>query len=75
LTHRIAVIPGDGIGPEVVAEAARVLARVGNLQLETLPWSATHYLNSGVTIPPDGYDMLRSFDAVFIGRWGIPASR
>jgi 3-isopropylmalate dehydrogenase len=72
LTPRIAVIPGDGIGPEVVAEATRVLARVGNVQLEMLPWSATHYLNSGVTIPPDGYDTLRSFDAVFIGALGDP---
>ena len=72
MTHRIAVIPGDGIGPEVVGEAARVLSRVGGLELETLPWSADHFLTTGVMIPADGYDTLRSFDAVFVGALGDP---
>src|SRR5688572_11004071 len=70
--HRIAVIPGDGIGPEVVAEAVRVLSRMGGLEVETLPWSADHYLRSGETIPPDGYATLRSFDAVLVGALGDP---
>jgi 3-isopropylmalate dehydrogenase len=70
--EKIAVIPGDGIGPEVVAEAVRVLHAVGGLELETLPWSADHYLATGVTIPPDGYDLLRRFDAVLIGAVGDP---
>jgi 3-isopropylmalate dehydrogenase len=75
---RIAVIPGDGIGVEVTAEAVKVLRRVGDVfgrqfDLETLPWSADHYLQSGVTIPPNGYAMLRDdFDAVFIGALGDP---
>jgi 3-isopropylmalate dehydrogenase len=75
---RIAVIPGDGIGVEVTAEAVKVLRRVGDefgrqFDLETLPWSADHYLQSGVTIPPNGYAMLRDdFDAVFIGALGDP---
>jgi 3-isopropylmalate dehydrogenase len=69
---RIAVIPGDGIGKEVVAEAVKVLRLVGGLDLEHLPWSADHYLQTGVTIPSDGYDTLRSFDAIFIGALGDP---
>jgi len=72
VTHRIAVIPGDGIGTEVIAEAVRVLERVGGVELHHLPWSAEHYLASGQTIPPDGYDTLRSFDAVLVGALGDP---
>ncbi len=72
MTQRIAVIPGDGIGPEVVAEAVKVLSRAGGVELEPLPWSADYYLRSGVTIPPDGYATLRSFDAIFIGALGDP---
>ena len=76
---RIAVIPGDGIGVEVTAEAVKVLRAVGDVFgrvrsiLETLPWSADHYLQTGVTIPPNGYAMLRDeFDAIFIGALGDP---
>jgi len=75
---RIAVIPGDGIGVEVTAEAVKVLQRAGEVfgrrfDLETLPWSADYYLRTGVTLPPDGYAMLRDdFDAVFIGALGDP---
>lgn len=69
---RIAVIPGDGIGKEVIAEALKVLRVVGDLELEQLPWSADFYLQTGVTIPPDGYATLRSFDAILIGALGDP---
>jgi 3-isopropylmalate dehydrogenase len=75
---RIAVVPGDGIGVEVTAEAVKILRRVGDVfgrrfDLEMLPWSADHYLKTGVTLPPDGYAMLRDeFDAVFIGALGDP---
>jgi len=72
VTHRIAVIPGDGIGIEVIAEAVRVLEWVGGVELHHLPWSAEHYLATGQTIPPDGYDTLRSFDAVLVGALGDP---
>jgi 3-isopropylmalate dehydrogenase len=72
VAHRIAVIPGDGIGPEVIAEASRILQRLGGLELHPLPWSADHYLSTGVTLPPDGYDILRSFDAILIGALGDP---
>jgi 3-isopropylmalate dehydrogenase len=74
---RVAVIAGDGIGKEVTAEAVKVLARVGEvfgrpLQIEPLPWGADYFLETGVTIPPDGYDTLRGFEAIFIGALGDP---
>jgi 3-isopropylmalate dehydrogenase len=73
----IAVIPGDGIGKDVTAEAVKVIEAVGQrfgrtFELEQLPWSADHYLQTGVTIPPNGYDLLREFDAIFIGALGDP---
>jgi 3-isopropylmalate dehydrogenase len=75
---RIAVIPGDGIGKEVTAEAVRVLEAVSRssgvgLELVQLPWSADHYLATGETLPVHGYRMLRDeFDAVFVGALGDP---
>jgi 3-isopropylmalate dehydrogenase len=69
---KVAVIPGDGIGPEVVAEAIRTLRHLGGVELEDLPWGADYYLRTGVTVPPGGYDTLRSFDAIFIGALGDP---
>src|SRR4051795_269521 len=74
---RIAVIPGDGIGVETTAEAVKVLRTVADvygrpIDLEMLPWSAEHFLKTGVTIPADGYAMLRQFDAIFIGALGDP---
>ena len=72
MSQRIVIIPGDGIGRDVVAEVVPILTALGGLELEQLPWGADHYLRTGVTIPPDGYDTLRSFDAVFIGALGDP---
>jgi 3-isopropylmalate dehydrogenase len=72
MPHRIAVIPGDGIGREVTAEAVKILEAIGGLELEQLPWSADHYLATGTTMPADGYDTLRSFDAILLGALGDP---
>ena len=75
---KLAIIPGDGIGKEVTAEAVKVLTRVADVhgrqfEFEHLPWSADYYLESGITIPPNGYAMLRDdFDAIFIGALGDP---
>ena len=74
---RIAVIAGDGIGRDVTAEAVKVLqATAGKfgrqLELEHLPWSADHYLQTGETLPANGYQLLREFDAVFVGALGDP---
>jgi 3-isopropylmalate dehydrogenase len=75
---RIAVIPGDGIGVETTAEAVKAIRAVGDVfgrqfDLEMLPWGADYFLQTGVTMPPDGYAMLRDqFDAIFIGALGDP---
>jgi 3-isopropylmalate dehydrogenase len=75
---RIAVIPGDGIGKEVIAEAVKVLeavaARSGkSIDLHQLPWGADHYLETGETLPADGYRMLRDeFAAILLGALGDP---
>ena len=72
MAHDIAVIAGDGIGVEVIAEAVRVLEAVGGIRCLHLPWSADHYLATGETVPPDGYDTLRACDAVLVGALGDP---
>jgi 3-isopropylmalate dehydrogenase len=77
MAMRIAVIAGDGIGKEVTAEAVVVIeaaaGRFGRrLEIEHLPWGADYYLQTGVTIPPGGYDTLRQFDAIFVGALGDP---
>ena len=74
---QLAIIPGDGIGNEVTAEAVKVLTAVGDrfgrrFHFEHLPWGADHYLETGVTIPANGYDTLRAFDAIFVGALGDP---
>jgi len=72
IAHKVAVIPGDGIGPEVVAQAVRVLRELGGIELQELPWGADHFLQTGVTVPSGGYDTLRSSDAIFVGALGDP---
>ena len=75
---RIAVIPGDGIGKDVTAEAVKVVQAVGEVfgrsfQLEHLPWGADYFLETGISVPPNGYAMLRDdFDAIYIGALGDP---
>ena len=56
----------------MVAEAVRVLRAVGGVDLHELPWSADHYLATGETVPVDGYDTLRGFDAILVGALGDP---
>lgn len=74
--RRIAVIPGDGIGREVMPVALDVLraAADGEVALETVefPWSCDHYLETGVMMPADALDTLRGFDAIFLGAVGDP---
>src|SRR5437762_3167388 len=75
---RIAVIPGDGIGPEVTAQAVRVVdtvARCGGRVLETVSFDfgADRYLREGVSLPPEALDRFRSeFDAILLGALGDP---
>lgn len=71
---RIAVVPGDGIGREVIPEALQVLQATGApLEFTTFDWGADRYLSDGTTIPADGFQTLeRDFDAVFVGALGDP---
>jgi 3-isopropylmalate dehydrogenase len=76
--QRIAVIPGDGIGREVIAEAVKVLdaaRQAFSLPIEFIhyPWSADHYLETGVSMPPGMMDRLRDeHAAILIGAFGDP---
>jgi 3-isopropylmalate dehydrogenase len=71
---RIAVIPGDGIGKEVIPAAMQVVQASGApVEFTTFDWSADRYLKDGITVPPDGFAMLaRDFDAIFLGALGDP---
>lgn len=71
---RIAVVPGDGIGKEVIAQAVNVVAATrASVEFTEFDWSADRYLKDGITIPPDGFAMLaRDFDAILVGALGDP---
>jgi 3-isopropylmalate dehydrogenase len=73
----IAVIPGDGVGPEVIDEALRVLRRVGEiegLQFETVnyPFGGDHYLRTGELMPASVYEEYRQMGAILLGAIGDP---
>jgi tartrate dehydrogenase/decarboxylase/D-malate dehydrogenase len=77
MRHRIAVIPGDGIGREVVPEGTRVLAAAArrfDFELDWTPfdWSCQTYTETGRMMPADGLDQLRRFDAIYLGAVGFP---
>jgi tartrate dehydrogenase/decarboxylase/D-malate dehydrogenase len=77
MTHRIAVIPGDGIGKEVIPEAIRVLEvasrRFGfDCSWTSFDWSCETYAKTGRMMPEDGLDQLKSFAAIFLGAVGLP---
>ena len=74
LKKRIAVIPGDGIGVEVIAEAVKVINASGAaVEITQFDWGADRYLADGTTVPPDGFRMLgRDFDAILVGAFGDP---
>ena len=75
---KIAVIPGDGIGPEVIREATRVLSSLnetGNLDLQFVDfdWGAEKFLREGITLPDGALEMLtEEFDAILAGAFGDP---
>ena len=72
--RRIAVVPGDGIGKEVIPAALEVVRATGvSLDFTEFDWSADRYLKDGTTIPPGAFEMLgRDFDAIFVGALGDP---
>jgi 3-isopropylmalate dehydrogenase len=71
---RIAVIPGDGIGKEVIPQAVKVIQASGaGVELTDFDWGADRYLRDQTTVPPDGFAMLaREFDAILVGAFGDP---
>ena len=71
---RIAVLPGDGIGQEVIAQALKVLAASGAaVETTDFDWGANRYLADGVTVPANGFSMLGDeFDAILVGAFGDP---
>jgi len=74
---RIAIIPGDGIGKEVIPEAVKVMNASGaDVETAEFDWGADRYLADGITVPPDGFVMLqRDFDAILVGAFGDPRVR
>ena len=80
MAHRIAVIPGDGIGKEVVPEGIRVLNAAGKrfgieLQWEFFPWGCEYYSLQGRMMPPEGLVVLNGFEAIYPAPWVLPRCR
>jgi tartrate dehydrogenase/decarboxylase/D-malate dehydrogenase len=78
-THRIAVIPGDGIGKETVPEGVRALEAAGRrfgigFEWREFDWSCDYYAKHGRMMPEDWFDQLKGFDAIFFGAVGWPAT-
>ena len=75
---RIAVIPGDGIGPEVIREGIKVAKRAAELngnysyEFTEFPWGCDYYKKTGRMMPEDGIERLRGFDAIYLGAVGAP---
>ncbi len=71
--HNIAVIPGDGTGPEVIVEALKAMDATGvPYQTIEFGWGGEHYLKTGETLPEGAVDELREFDAILLGAIGHP---
>ena len=76
--YHIAVIAGDGIGPEVIREELKVLNAVaeldGGFQFDFIeyPWGCEYYLKTGEMMPPDGMEILKQYDAILLGAVGAP---
>ena len=76
-TYRIASIPGDGIGKEVIAAGIEVLNSLCEkegfgIEFESFDWNSDRYLETGAYIPDGGLDKLKTFDAIFFGAVGSP---
>ena len=77
-TYKIAVIAGDGIGPEVMAECIKVLKTAAELDgkfafdFTAFPWGCEYYLQTGQMMPDDGIEILRHYDAILLGAVGYP---
>jgi tartrate dehydrogenase/decarboxylase/D-malate dehydrogenase len=76
--HPIAAIPGDGIGREVISEGIKCLNTLSEIfeniqfEFEYFPWSSEYYLQHGRMMPEDGLEILKKFDAIYLGAVGDP---
>ena len=72
-TYKIAVIAGDGVGPEVIAEAVKVLKAAARLDgrfdftFTDYPWGCEYYLKTGEMMPENGLEILKDYDAILLG--------
>jgi tartrate dehydrogenase/decarboxylase / D-malate dehydrogenase len=74
VSYRIAVIPGDGAGPEVIAEARKAVDALGlPVAWRVLDWGTARYHAEGAMMPPDALEILRGHDAVLLGAVGDPS--
>jgi tartrate dehydrogenase/decarboxylase/D-malate dehydrogenase len=74
VTHRIAVIAGDGAGPEVVTEARKAVDALDiDLTWHDLPWGTDYFHEHGVMMPADAIDVVRGYDGVLLGAVGHPS--
>ena len=77
-THKIAVIAGDGIGPEVIDEGVKVLKKVAeldgsfNFEFTYFPWGCDYYKENGRMMAEGGIEELKKYDAIFLGAVGAP---
>lgn len=75
--YKIALLPGDGVGPEIIREGVKVLDATASkfdlkLQYENYDWGGERYLATGVIIPEGGVEELKQFDAIYLGAVGHP---
>lgn len=75
--HRIASIPGDGIGPEVVSATIQVVSRLAHklgfgIEFTHIPWGSAYYKQHGQFMSDDALDVLKAFDACLFGAAGDP---
>lgn len=77
-TYKIAAVPGDGIGTEVIEAGVEVLQALAEreggfaFEMETFPWGADYYMEHGRMMPDDGRELLKPFDAIYFGSAGDP---
>ena len=77
--HKVAVIAGDGIGPEVISEGVKVLEEISMLdggfrfEFEYFPWGCDYYKETGKMMSDDGIEKLKNFDTIFLGAVGDPS--
>ena len=77
-TYKIAVIAGDGVGPEVMAEAVKVLKETARIDgrfdftFTDYPWGCEYYLKTGRMMPENGMEILKDYDAILLGAVGYP---